>query len=137
MVDALRRAHRIATPHGLVVDLHPSASPAVVEVGALVTGHVESPDGRSRHAAADAAIALAVDEGLFAVERTLEFPFHTHADTIEELRDYVEAHWRDARIDDATVSRTRERARDLPGARPRSRERVILTVLRPRATAAG
>jgi|SRR6185295_3560347 len=132
MVDALRRAHRIATPDGIVVDLHPSPSAAVVEAGAIATGVVDSPDGQSRHAAADAAIAAVVAEGLFTIERSGAFAFCTYADTIEELRDYVEAHWRDARIDDATVIRTREAARDTPGARPRSRERVVMHVLRPR-----
>jgi len=132
MVDALRRAHRIATPGGIVVDLHPSPSAAVVEAGAIATGVVDSPDGQSRHAAADAAIDAVVAEGLFTIERSGAFPFCTYADTIEELRDYVEAHWRDARIDDATVIRTREAARDTPGARPRSRERVVMHVLRPR-----
>lgn len=131
MVDALRRAHRIAAPDGIVVDLHPSASAAVVEVGDRLTGYVNAADGRRRHAAADAAIAAVVNEGLFAIERTLEFPFHTHADTVEELRDYINEHWRDARLDDATVRRTRAWAQEMAGARPRSRERVILTVMRP------
>jgi len=130
MVDALRRAHRIAAPSGVVVDLHPSSSPAVVEVGAFVIGDVDSPQGPRRHAAADAAIAAAVDAGWFAVTRVVEFSFYTHADTIEELRDFVAEHWHDARIDDATVIRTRERMRGA-GARPRTRERVILTILRP------
>lgn len=132
MVDALRRAHRIVTPDGVVVDLHPSASPAAVEVGNRLTGYVNAVDGRHRHAAADAAIATAVGEGLFEIERVVEFPFHTHADTVEELRDYIEAHWRDAHLDEVTVGSAREAARETPGARPRTRERVILTILRPR-----
>jgi hypothetical protein len=134
MVDALRRAHRAVTPAGVVVDLHPSAAPAVVEVGDRLTGYVDVVDGRRRHAAADAAIATAVSEGLFAIERTVAFPFHTHADTIDELREYIEEHWRDAQLDEATVSRSREAARAFAGARPRSREQVILTILRPRPT---
>jgi hypothetical protein len=132
MVDALRRAHRIATPDGTVVDLHPSRAPAVVEIGDRLTGYVNADDGRRRHAAADAAIAKAVEDGLFEIERVAEFPFHTHADTIEELRDYIEEHWRDAHLDEATVSRTRDARREMPAARPRARERVILTILRPR-----
>jgi hypothetical protein len=132
MVDALRRAHRIATPDGVVVDLHPSELPAAVEVGDVVTGAVDSPDGMSRHAAAGEAIVTAVNEGLFTIECVAEFPFFTYADTIEDLREYIEANWRDACIDDATVSRTRALARHVPGARPRARERLILTVLRPR-----
>lgn|SRR5262245_17406478 len=134
MVDALRRAHAIVTSDGIVVDLHP-ASPAVVEIGSRVTGEIDAADGRRRYAAANAAIATAVRERLFAIEHTVEFAFHTHADTIDELRDYVEEHWHDARIDDMTVGRTREAARQTPGERLRARERVTLTVMRPRRPA--
>jgi len=132
MVDALRRAHRTVAPEGIVVDLHPNASPAIVEIGGGLTGHVDVPDGRRRHAAADAAIATAVRAGWFAIERVVQFAFHTYADTIDELRDYIEENWRNARLDDLTVSRTREAAREMPGERPRAREHVILTVMRPR-----
>ncbi|HMF93773.1 MAG TPA: hypothetical protein VKE96_05745 [Vicinamibacterales bacterium] len=132
MVDALRRAHRTVAPDGIVVDLHPDASPPVVEIGSRPTGHVDVEDGAHRHAAADATIATVVRDGLFAIERVVEFAFHTHADTIDELRDYIEENWRNARLDDLTVSRTREAAREMPGERPRAREHVILTVMRPR-----
>jgi hypothetical protein len=131
MVDALRRAHRIVAADGVVVDLHPSASAAAVEVGDRVSGYVDAADAPLRHAAAGAAIAAAVDEGLFVVERTTEFPFHTYGDTIEELREYIEENWRDARIDGETVRRTHALLRGTLGVRPRSRERVMLTVLRP------
>jgi hypothetical protein len=131
MVDALRRAHRIVAADGVVVDLHPSASAAAVEVGDRVSGYVDAADAPLRHAAAGAAIAAAVNEGLFVVERTGEFPFHTYADTIEELREYIAENWCDARIDGETVRRTRALMRGTPGVRPRSRERVMLTVLRP------
>ena len=133
MVDALRRAHRTVAPDGIVVDLHPNASPPVVEIGNRPTGHVDVDDGAHRHAAADAAIATVLREGLFAIERVAQFAFHTYADTIDELRDYIEENWRDARFDGITVSRTREAARERPGERPRAREQVILTVMRPRS----
>jgi hypothetical protein len=132
MVDALRRAHRIVTPDGTVVELHPSASAAVIEVSDRAAGHVHTGDAPIRHAAAGAAIASAVAEGLFAVERVVTFPFYSYADTIEELREYIEENWRDARVEDDTANRTRALLRGAPGVRPRAREHVILTVLRPR-----
>jgi len=138
MVDALRLAHRIATAEGAVVDLHPSASSAAIEVGDRVAGDVMTGDAPLRHAAAGAAIATVVAEGLFSVETVVEFLFYTYPDSIEERRESIEDNWRDASVDDDTAARTRELMQQLPGVRPRARERVILTVLHPRAaTAAG
>ena len=131
MVDALRRAHRMVKPSGCVVDLHPSAARASLEVGAHSTGHVEAGDASLRHAAAGVALAVAVQEGLFAVDRDLVFTFYTYGATIEELRDYVVENWRNARIDDETVDRTREALRHALGTRPRVREQVRVTKLRP------
>ena len=132
MVDALRRAHRIVAPGGFVLDLHPSAARASVEIGDEATGHVEAGDAPLRHAAAGAALAAAIDEGLFAVEHALVFTFFTYGDTIEELRDYVVENWRDGQIDDETVHRTRAAAHHAGGVRPRIREHVHATKLRPR-----
>ncbi len=134
MVDALRRAHGIVAPGGCVVDLHPTAALASVEVGDHIAGFVEAGDAPSRHAAADAAIHAAVDERLFVVERAVDFAFHTYGDTIEELRAFIKESWRrDARIEEATVERTREALRTTPRTRPRVREHVRATRLAPRA----
>jgi len=131
MVDALRRAHGMVKPNGWVVDLHPSAAPAAVEVDGRTTGHIEAADAPLRHAAAGVALATVIDEGLFAIDRTTTFTFYTYGDGIEELREHVEAHWRNARIDDRTVERTRQALRDAAGARPRAREEVYVTRLHP------
>ena len=133
MVDALRCAHRMVTPDGGVVDLHPTASLARVDVDGHVTGVVDAGDAPSRHAAAGAAIQAAIDERLFSVERAVDFTFRTYGDTIEELREFIEANWRDARIDAATVDRTRQALRATPGSRVRVRESVRATRLTPRA----
>jgi hypothetical protein len=135
MVDALRRAHEMVRPSGCVVDLHPTAVVASVEVGAHSTGRVDGGDAPLRHAAAGAALATVLDAGLFAVDRAVEFTFYTYGDTIEELREYIEENWRSGRIDDAVVRRTRDALRDAPGARPRVCEQVQLTRLRPIALA--
>lgn len=135
MVDALRRAHRLLTPGGCVVDLHPTATHAAVEVGACRIGPVDAGDAPLRHAAAGVALAAAVNDGLFTVERSLDFTFYTYGDTIDELRDYIVDNWRNARIDDDTVKRTRQALRDRPGAKPRVLENVIITRLRHHARA--
>jgi len=131
MVDALRHAHRLVRSNGSVVDLHPTPAVASVEVGGVATGRVEAGDAPARHAAAGAALTSVLDAGLFAVDGAVDFTFYTYGDTIEELRDHIEAHWRHGRIDAGVVERTHHALRDSPGSRPRVREQVRLTRLRP------
>jgi|SRR5258705_9944682 len=130
MVDALSRAHRLLEPRGWIIDVHPTASDAAVEVGAVRTGRVDAGDAPRRHAAAARALAAVVDAGLLAIERTHQFTFYTYGDSLEELRDYVEENWRNARIDDETMARTREALRDDRRSRPRIHEHVQVTTLR-------
>jgi len=129
MVDALRRVHGMLKPSGFAVDIHPTADLAVILVGEAVAGVVESPAGSARHQAATDAIAAAEREGWFLVEEPSEFDFYTHGDTVEELRDFILANWRDAAIADETVARAR--ALLAPGLTPRVRERVSIGRLVP------
>lgn len=124
MVDALRRARRLLTPDGLVIDLRPTASKVTVEVGDRVTGFVDGDAAYRRHAAAADAIASAVADRLFSIAATTTFDFFTYGDSIEELRDYILENWRDTAIAGDTIERTRAVARASPGVRPRVREHV-------------
>ena len=119
--------------NGCIIDLHPTAIPAAVEIAGQWVGDIEADDAPRRHAAADAAVAEVLDAGLLTVERRREFTFYTYADSIEELRDHVAATWRNARIGDAVVQRARQALAGAPGARPRAREQVRLMRLRPAA----
>ena len=130
MVDALRRVHEMVKPQGVVVDLHPTADRAVLLVGDVVAGVVESDAGARRHQSATDAIAVAVDNGWFAVEEPSTFDFLTWGDTVDELCDYVLAHWRDTAIAPATMARAR--ALLAPGMTPHVRERVAACRLVPR-----
>ena len=131
MVDALRRAQRVVSPEGSVVDLHPSPARATVGIGEAITGLVDEVDAPLRHAGAGVALAAVIDAGLFAIDRSLVFGFHTYGDTIEELQEFVRQHWREGRISDETVARTRAAARRHAASRPWVRERVYATRLRP------
>ncbi len=134
MVDALRRAHQIVKADGLIVDVHPTAEPAPVEVGTETTGHVDAGDAPQRHAAADAAARTVVDDGWFAIDAVASFTFYTYGDTIDELRDYIVANWRSARFSDETMTRTRRALSLAPaGTRPRVLERARVMTLRPLA----
>jgi len=62
------------------------------------------------------ALAAVVDAGLFEVDRTHSFTFYTYGDSVEELREYVEENWRNAKISDETMRRTGEALRADPQA---------------------
>src|SRR5438093_982405 len=132
MVDALRRAHRMITLNGYVVDVHPLETPAQVEVGDLTIGPIDAADAPLRHAAASRALAAVVHDALFDMVTALDFDFFTYGDTIEELQEYIVENWRNARIDDETMERARDAIHGAAaGVRPRVLERVRLTTLRP------
>lgn len=130
MVHALRRVHGMVKPLGCVVDIHPTADLAVMLAGDTPAGVVESDAGAARHQAAADAVAAVSAEGWFAVEAASEFDFYTYGDSVEELRDFILANWRDTAIADDTVARAR--ALLMPGMTPRVRERVAICRLVPR-----
>src|SRR5262245_45540481 len=131
MVDALRHAHQLARFDGVIVDVHPTATRAVVEIGGRAIGWLDDGDAPLRHRKASEAVELAVADRLFAATAAVDFVFYTIGDTIDELRDHVAATWRTTRIGDEVVRRTREVAGATPEAKPRVREEVRLTTLRP------
>ena len=132
MVDALRRACRMVAPAGCVIDVHPTARPASLDVDGAPLGPLDAGDASERHAAAGAALATCLEEGLFQVITEAEFVFHTYGDTIEELRDHIAANWRTTRIRDEMVDRARAVIDAGPaGVRPRVTEHVCLSSLRP------
>jgi hypothetical protein len=135
MVDALVRAGRLLTPNGRVIDIHPTPEPARVEVGARESGghsigELDAPDAVERHRAADAAVANAVAQGLFIVEATREFSFHSYADSVRELADYVAQKFRTTRIGPETGRRAEVALRAQPTATVWVHERVRVSKLR-------
>jgi hypothetical protein len=131
MVDALRCARRIVRPAGCVIDLHPTSDRPTVEVDGRVVGHVASDDAPVRHAGAAIAIATAVDERLFSVERRERFCFYTYGQSPTELARHIRTAWRSGSIDRPTLRSTRTALRTNPGASLRVAERVVATRLHP------
>jgi len=131
MVHALHRAQSLLAPGGRLVDLHPSIETARVEADGASIGTLDAGQADRRHGAADAALARAVDAGLFAVESERDFWFWTYGDSIEELRDHVHASWQHTRVGEPLIARAREAVRANPGAVLRIGEHVRITRLRP------
>lgn len=131
MVDALRSARRMVRPAGCLIDLHPTSDRPTVEVAGRVVGHVVSDDAPIRHAGAAIALANAVDEKLFSIERRERFCFYTYGESHVELARHIRTNWKDSSIDAQTLRRTRKALRDEPGASLRVAERVVATRLHP------
>lgn len=138
MVHALRDAGSFAASDGVVVDLHPTPEPARLEIvdGTSLTRIADRIDDGSaagpsrRHAAADAAIARCVEDGIFERRAAAEFTFWTQADTVFELRAYISAKWKQLHFDEADFRRAEAALLSVPGSTVVVTERVRAQTLR-------
>jgi hypothetical protein len=94
MVDALREAHRVLGPSGVLIDVRPLVEP--IEVGVMLgaqpvwTKTVEAYSAPDDIAAADNAVQHAVSHEWIAFGTSLPFTFDIYCDNAAELRTYVE-----------------------------------------------
>src|SRR6185295_6865204 len=139
MVDALQRAHGWLRPTGYLVDVRPTSEPAHLEVqlaaGIVGVGRVSDVNDdigpNARHARADLALAAALALGWFVQEERREFPFHRHANTVEEIRDHVAGKWMGAALDEPSLLRAAALQISEAAARLWVREQVGIARLRP------
>lgn len=129
MVDALRRARELVVTTGRVIDMHPTAAPALVVVGDVIGGEVDTGNAKVRHQSATDAVAAARRLGLFVVEDSAEFDFSIYADTLDELQQHIHDEWREGHIGNVTFARAEALMRAAPGRRPSVRERVVISRL--------
>ncbi len=92
MVHALREAHRVLKPNGILVDLRPAAVHR--RVGLVQAGHYQS-IGRMREAfdddrAADRAVAEVVRAHLFKPVSRQRIECNRTVDTLEEFREWLD-----------------------------------------------
>jgi hypothetical protein len=95
MVDALREAHRVLQPQGVLIDERPLVADMAVEVVlgpcALWTVKVVSCSTPGDIETADAAVRHALAAGWFAPEKSNAFDFEAYCDTTAELQTYVKS----------------------------------------------
>lgn len=92
MVHALKEAHRVLRPEGLLIDLRPAAEHRRVGLGAnrnwRLVGVMRESLEEDR--AANAAIHAVIRGGLFRTLRRSRFSLDREADSVDELRSWLE-----------------------------------------------
>jgi hypothetical protein len=136
MVHALEKLHGMLEVDGTLINIQPASEPSSLEVHRA--GVVEQAGwiGHRRDFAtyrqSRAALAQAVEDGWFAVEREEKFPFLYHPDTWSTLRAWLEEKWENAVLDEATAERARVLLREAgPEGRVVVRSGTVMTRLRP------
>ena len=92
MVHALREAHRVITPNGVVVEMRPSAvhRRVAVERGKRRSHVGLMRENFKREYQADRAVARTVREGLFDEERVRDFSCTRIMDTLGDYRTWLD-----------------------------------------------
>lgn len=129
MVHALKITRSLLKPDGVLIDIHPSGTPAQVEahVGGeiQVAGTIEEAGNFEEYFEASAALKEVTGRGLFGLEREEQFTFLIHAPTIQALADFIEAEWSDATLSEETI----ERAGGLMGEPGEGKEIVLREII--------
>ena len=131
MVDALKRVRQWITNGGCVIDIHPTAAPALVLVGQSVGGEVDNGTAKDRHQAATDALSAAIRDRLFTLQMSTEFEYCVFADTLDELQQHIHDEWREGHIGDVTFANTQKLMSADPNQKPCVRERVSASRLLP------
>ena len=112
MGHALALAHEWLGENGRFLDLHPDGEPAPVDVqlGSEThrVGWVSEATDYAKYHQANQAIARAVRQKLFAIERQEIFHFHTYGDSLEAIQTYLAESWTEAHLDDLVVMRAND-----------------------------
>jgi hypothetical protein len=136
MVHALREAHRVLKPSGVLIDVRPLTEPMVVEVvaaaGPVWAKTVDVCGAPEDVAAADAAVGHALAHQWFAFEQRQPFEIQIFCDTAADLSLYAQGRkMRESEIPyDELEARRREVAAGDPTARLRCRRPWMLTTYR-------
>ena len=112
MVHALEMIRELLKRGGRLVDIHPDGEASPIELlcgnGRVLLGYVEETDNFIEYAQADAAVAQAVANGWYNIEHQALFTFHTYADSVVELWEFLSRTWSDAILPDEAAAREKE-----------------------------
>lgn len=92
MVHALQQIHRLLTPDGLLIDIHPAPGALHVEIhhrGKILFLEQVPPSNPEAVQQADDALAHVIRRRLFTSQQHKTFDFRTYAASVGELRDHL------------------------------------------------
>ncbi len=135
MVHALEKVHSLLAENGRFLDIHPHPDEPeiVVQLGdeTHLVGWLHETDDRVEYGQADQALANVVQRDFFRVQQRETFMFHTYADSVEALQDYLAENWQDAVIDDRVAMQIKDLLNSPKSGVIVLRERVRIAALRP------
>lgn len=125
MVHALEITHSLLKTGGLLIDIHPTGEPPLIEVhvgeDVQLAGYLDETGGFVEYFDADDALAETIGRGLFELERQGLFTFMTHAPTIMALANFLKAEWSGSVLHEEII----KRAAKLMGEPGEGREIVL------------
>ena len=111
MVHALDAICSLLKPGGALIDLRPDGNPAEFcgykGEDPILLGHLDETDDYVEYRQAAQAMEKAIENRWFQPQKRGEFDFVIHADSLEEMRDYLTTEWTDAVIPDEVWSNVR------------------------------
>jgi hypothetical protein len=112
MVHALEIIHTLLVAGGVLIDVHPTSDPPLIEVQLgnqnYLAGWLRETDDYIEYTQANQALEDVVCRGLFVLEKKGTFDFNTYASSMDELRSYLAETWQDAVIDDQVAGRVED-----------------------------
>ena len=117
MVHALKHAHSMIHPEGLLINVHDIPIPHVIKVHSAATDIMagwimDSADFMNERLAFNA-LARVVSEGYFLLEDEQDFVFKVHADDVHELQEWLAEWWEKAILPDKTIQRVEDILRQI------------------------
>lgn len=139
MVHALELIHRLLTPGGILIDIHPTGIPPRIEIntpqyGSKLAGNLNETDDFIEYHQADEAVAMIIESGLFALEKQTSFEYDIFADEVGELVEYLAENWKDSLIEPQVLEQIRLLIENAAPGKPRIviRDTIWINVLRSR-----
>ena len=144
MVYALEEIHRLLSPGGRLIDIHPFAEAPLAEIhqgGKIIFAEPIPVQYQEDIRQADAALAQVIQRGLFVVERSAAFDIRIYGSSVTELNDYLAERdaYDDSPPDEAMMAQQEELAAHVEGlmlvagegAEVAYHDRARITRLRP------
>jgi len=91
MVHALEEIRRLLKPDGFLIDIHGFPEPTIIKVfqgGEVLYAEPKRLSESEDVLRADEAVAEVVERGLYVIERSDEFDFHSYCSSVSEYRAY-------------------------------------------------